>query len=469
MSSVSTRPILRTHAVFASCLAFLVVAAGLAVLPFADASLPPLPILFPISYTTIFVCSTLTVFLLLLQFSAMPKHGMVLLGSAYVFLSVSALLQLLVMSGLARVLGVANPQPLPWLWVFFHSGFSLLLGLSRLVPDKVKHPERISSRVAVAMAMPLLLSVALGILLVHHSDHLPVLMIGDRRTPAFDRALICMNVETLGMLTIGLVAGVRDRLDMWVAVTLVVYLVDEMLAAATHSRYTVGWLASASVAMLSAMILLCTQLWEIRDLYLSLIRLNSDLEHQAFRDALTGLFSRRYFDQRFPHALEEAVAARQPLCLMLLDADHFKVCNDRYGHQAGDQFLVQLARALSAQTLRPGQFVARYGGEEFVAVLPQVGMEQAPALAESLRCAVERNFSGAGERAPARLTVSIGVACLPDFPQPVESSLLLKIADQALYEAKRAGRNCVRVRAVDSPVSVDDLRDERVKPLASRC
>jgi diguanylate cyclase (GGDEF)-like protein len=294
-----------------------------------------------------------------------------------------------------------------------------------------------------------LLASVLVVVVVRYSNNLPSLGIGDGCTPFFDTVRLCLCVETLCILAWVFYVGLRDRLDMWVCVTLIAYLVDDVLSMASHTRYTIGWFSAVAVATLSSAILLCTLMWEVRELYRTLITLNADLQQQAFRDGLTGVFSRRHFEQTLPRALEDSIAARQPFCLMLVDADHFKVCNDRYGHQTGDRFLIQLAQTMSTRISRPGQFVARYGGEEFVAVLPGVEPGRAAAIAESLRLAVEQSFTGTDDSATALLTVSIGVACLPVSSKPVDPATLLRIADEALYAAKRAGRNCVRVHAVD--------------------
>jgi diguanylate cyclase (GGDEF)-like protein len=408
------------------------------------------PLVFPIAYTTVFGCSTLTAFLLSFHFGIARKDGIVKLSSAYLFLSVVSLLQLLTMLGLARLLGITRTQPLPWLWICYHGGFPLLIGLARLVPGEDRRAG-VVSRTAGAIAVPLLLAVAIVVVLARYSDSLPTLLIGDARTLFFDTILLGLCVGTLCILALVFGAGLRDRLDMWVCVTLLVFLADDILSTASRTRYTVGWFGAVSVATLSPAILLCTLLWDVRELYRTLMTLNADLQQQAFRDGLTGVFSRRYFDQTFPRILEDMAVTVQPLCLMLFDVDHFKACNDRYGHQAGDRLLVQLAQTMSARISRPGQFVARYGGEEFAAVLPGVEPERVAAIAESLRLAVERNFAGTDDGAAARLTVSIGVASLPAASDPVDPAVLLEGADRALYAAKRAGRNCVRVHAVDLP------------------
>lgn len=219
-----------------------------------------------------------------------------------------------------------------------------------------------------------------------------------------------------------------------------------------HANRPIANLKRGRVA--ASLFLLCTLLWEVRKLYRTLITLNAELQEQAFHDGLTGVFSRRYFDQTLPLVLHDRDDARQPLSLMLIDVDHFKACNDLYGHPAGDRLLIRLARTLSQHISRPGQFVARYGGEEFAAVLPRVDSVRAAVIAEALRQAIEEDNANYDGGSVPTLTVSIGVACVPASYEPVELATLVGMADEALYAAKGAGRNCVRVYVPDSHPSI---------------
>ncbi|RDK00031.1 sensor domain-containing diguanylate cyclase [Paraburkholderia lacunae] len=464
MRSLSAQPIARAHVVFACSLAALIIVTGLIVLPFANRPLRPQPLVFPITYTAVFLCSSLTAFLLLLQFGATRRRGMFVLSSAYVFLSTIALLQLLAMLGIAGL----GAQPLPWLWVSFHAGFPLLIAIARFIPNRKERPARPATGVAMAIVTPLLITTGLGAALTYYAPHLPVLVINATLTAVFGNLLVALCVEALSILVVVLLAGLRDRLDLWLCVTVLVYLVDEMLVAATPTRYTVGWLSAAVIATLSSAILLFTLLWEVRQLYRSLITLNAELQEQAFHDGLTGMFSRRYFDQTLPLVLRDRIDARQPLCLMLIDVDHFKACNDLYGHPAGDRLLIRLARTLSQHFSRPGQFVARYGGEEFAAVLPRVDTARAADIAESLRQVIEESGTRRDDVSVPTLTVSIGVACVPASYEPVEPAALVTLADEALYAAKRAGRNCVRVHVPDSAPSVVWDRSDLSADMANR-
>ncbi|GAA3442872.1 diguanylate cyclase [Planomonospora venezuelensis] len=164
--------------------------------------------------------------------------------------------------------------------------------------------------------------------------------------------------------------------------------------------------------------------------------LRSDLAEQAVRDALTGLHNRRHLMDALCREVERAGRERSPLSVAVLDIDHFKQVNDRHGHRAGDRVLVRFAELLTAGS-RPGEIVARHGGEEFVVLFPGVTGEHALARLEELRRTVEADSVRADGR-PLSVTFSAGVAVLAPGQSPDD---LLHAADQALYAAKRGGRN----------------------------
>ncbi|MEW6760611.1 MAG: diguanylate cyclase [Pseudomonadota bacterium] len=160
---------------------------------------------------------------------------------------------------------------------------------------------------------------------------------------------------------------------------------------------------------------------------------------EAFGDHLTGLANRRAFFEAAEQELVRSRTAPRPTAVIALDADHFKAINDRHGHPGGDAVLQHLAGIL-AETFREVDVVARIGGEEFAVLLPSTDLPRAAVVAERLRAIVASSVVHFdGNR--IRYTVSAGVACLLDGEGGID--LLLKRADQALYAAKRAGRNRV--------------------------
>lgn len=170
---------------------------------------------------------------------------------------------------------------------------------------------------------------------------------------------------------------------------------------------------------------------------------NQQLKIQASTDGLTGLANRVSFDQFLAEQFGAATRARKPLALLLLDVDKFKSVNDQHGHQTGDEVLRTLGKLLSTAT-RTQDLAARYGGEEMVLVLPGTSRTTAAAVAESIRRAIaSRPVACLAITLP--ITASIGVACYEPGSPFREPAHLLKAADLAVYAAKRAGRNCVRV------------------------
>ena len=170
-------------------------------------------------------------------------------------------------------------------------------------------------------------------------------------------------------------------------------------------------------------------------------RLRADIGHalqMALTDPLTGLYNQRYLTRHLTGLLESH-QSRQ-LALLMIDVDHFKQVNDEYGHPVGDRALKAIAETLRANT-RVFDSLARYGGEEFVVVMPGTNTEAAMVAAERLRAAVEEMVFEPAPGRRCRLTASIGVADTEDAPCAPQA--LLQAADQALYEAKRAGRNRV--------------------------
>jgi diguanylate cyclase (GGDEF) domain len=179
----------------------------------------------------------------------------------------------------------------------------------------------------------------------------------------------------------------------------------------------------------------------------------AELEQLARSDGLTGLPNRRAFDEFYEREWRQAVRSKSPLSLLFIDVDFFKNYNDHYGHMKGDHVLCAVAATIDRALRRPRDFVARYGGEEFIIVLPETDLAAARALAETIRKAVidlriEHELS-----CFRTATVSIGVAGVG----PVQGSsraTLLEAADAALYQAKAAGRNCIRTSEESLPGSL---------------
>lgn len=167
------------------------------------------------------------------------------------------------------------------------------------------------------------------------------------------------------------------------------------------------------------------------------------LAYTAKTDALTQVANRRHFDEFLARVWDMSIRQGTPLALMLMDVDHFKAYNDRYGHQAGDQCLCSVAQTLAGTMRRPGDLVARWGGEEFAVVMTDTPLDQACAAAERARQAVQdRGMGHAASSCASVVTVSIGVASV-EAGDGMTMAEFVRHADSALYAAKALGRNRV--------------------------
>ncbi|WP_029933576.1 diguanylate cyclase [Thiomicrospira pelophila] len=174
------------------------------------------------------------------------------------------------------------------------------------------------------------------------------------------------------------------------------------------------------------------------------LKLKTDLlEEMSHVDGLTHIANRRHFDEMMKKEARRVTRISQPLSLIMLDIDYFKNFNDNYGHGLGDECLIQVAKAMRGIIQRPSDLLARYGGEEFAVILPETPLEGALKVAQALRETIENlAFPHAYSKVADHVTISLGVAS-NERDQKISVENLLKQADQALYKAKKAGRNQV--------------------------
>jgi len=166
---------------------------------------------------------------------------------------------------------------------------------------------------------------------------------------------------------------------------------------------------------------------------------NKELQELSVKDGLTGLHNRRHLKETLASELARAERHRHPFAVLMIDLDHFKQYNDSLGHPAGDRLLVRIAQ-IFRESIRTVDYAARYGGEEFLVLLPESPPEAAMGVAERIRAMVATDTCG-GAHETGRVTVSIGIAVYPKSGHTAEA--LIARADEALYEAKRRGRNRV--------------------------
>jgi diguanylate cyclase (GGDEF)-like protein len=173
-----------------------------------------------------------------------------------------------------------------------------------------------------------------------------------------------------------------------------------------------------------------------------LAKANAQLQALSEQDPLTGIANRRRLDAYLKLELHRASRNKSPLSLIMIDIDHFKPYNDHYGHQQGDECLVAVGKVIAETATRPTDLAARYGGEEFAVVLPETDREGALAVAHRIReqvlsLAIPHEKSQVADR----VTLSIGVSCVEADGAWATDKALIESADQALYQAKCAGRN----------------------------
>jgi two-component system, cell cycle response regulator len=192
----------------------------------------------------------------------------------------------------------------------------------------------------------------------------------------------------------------------------------------------------------------CAAMLRIKNLQDQLRATQHKLEEQSITDGLTGLKNRRLFDERLEEEFRRAQRYSDPVSLIMVDLDHFKEVNDRFGHQMGDTVLREAAACIRA-SIRDPDICARYGGEEFAVILPKTHLSGALAVAERIWRELGAKVyhqqvpaSGATGAVELRVTASIGLAFFPS-KDITTASTLVKFADEALYQAKRSGRNTI--------------------------
>jgi diguanylate cyclase (GGDEF)-like protein len=178
-----------------------------------------------------------------------------------------------------------------------------------------------------------------------------------------------------------------------------------------------------------------TMVTHLREGREELAAINVALETLSVTDGLTGLFNHKHLMETLGNEVARARRHKHPLSILMIDVDHFKEYNDRFGHQMGDTLLAEIA-ALFKRTTRSIDYAARYGGDEFLLLLHEVGSVDAMQLADRVRSAVASATFGPGD---TKVTVSIGVASCPEHGDTAEA--VIASADAGLYKAKRGGRN----------------------------
>jgi len=336
-----------------------------------------------------------------------------------------------------------TPSMAPYFYIFWHGGFPVLLGAA-WAPwparwTKLTPPARRTLLTVLMVGGTTLGGAALVAGLAAAAHRLPVLISG------FDTSRMTSLTApfTIPLVVLALawtVYGTRDRNgpERWSSVAVLVCLLDLVLTYAARSRWSLGWYAGRTLTILAAGVVLVAMLASFR-------RLKAQAEHDAVFDALTGLLNRRGLYTALDQLVARARRSGSPLGVVSFDLDFFKLVNDRFGHEAGDNILAEIGRQMALESRR-GDVMARVGGEEFLALLPDTDLHETGVVAERIRERVAQMAVPAGQHP---MTVSLGATALE--ADDANGAMVLRRADRALYEAKEAGRN--RVVSLESLTS----------------
>lgn len=439
----------------------------LAALPFVRTPLAQVPAFIPIYVTALVIFDLVTAVLLFGQFSALRSPELLILAAGYLFTATVTMAYALIFPGLFAPAGLlgSGAQTSSAMFMFWHAGFPLLpIAFARskrrhAAPGAPAHWLQGKARwpiLSVIGGMLALVSAFTAVATLGH-DLLPVFLRGNQTTELGRWVLIGIWLLSLLALWTLWRSKPHSVLDVWLLVVMCVWLFDLALAAVFNTgRYDLGWYAGRIYGLLAAGLLLMLLLSENTRHYARLVRLSADLGaandkllQLSLQDGMTGLSNRRAFDQYLAEQMAISTRHQRAMALVLLDVDHFKRYNDHHGHHAGDECLRQVGAALQRCCQRPGDMAARYGGEEFALILPDTDSTGAVHIAESARQSIARLLIAHPQCASGYLTISVGAAATMG-PGPANAAQLIKAADEALYQAKQAGRNRV-VLAENSP------------------
>jgi len=235
----------------------------------------------------------------------------------------------------------------------------------------------------------------------------------------------------------------RTPEQLWLIVGMFAACFDVWLTFHGTSRFSLGWYVSKVAGVFTSMVVLVSLFRELSQLYRRVYQTNIVLSALANQDGLTSLANRRRFDEILQAEWARAQRYNQPISLLMIDVDHFKKFNDRFGHLDGDDCLRVIGKVLRDCSKRPDDLAARYGGEEFAMVLPFTSASGADALARRICLVLGELAIPHPDVKAGVVSVSIGVATIVPNAEMLPEKVI-SAADGALYLAKEAGRNCVR-------------------------
>ncbi len=413
--------------------------AGAAATPFARDALFPVPGYMLAFGTTMVVTNLILASLLISRGKAEDDGATVLLGATYLFVGLIFLPMTAAFPG-ALVPGalIGTTYSAIWIWTIWHAGFGLgVIGHSACGSSiQAASPGATFWAVAAAVAtVSICATVGVEMLPRFFGDPMEGMFTGPGE--AIGWTLLAID----GLAVAATARRAHESSErLWLVVAMTAACVDIWLTFKSGARFSVGWYLGKVGSLATTMVVLIALVNNLSSVYRKVRAANEALANLAKIDGLTGIANRRGFDEALEAESRRAARARQPLALLMVDVDHFKLYNDHYGHQQGDECLRAVATVLATAMKRPGDHVSRYGGEEFAVLLP--GTDQRGALLVANRIIMgiaEMAIEHMGAPSSA-VSVSVGVAG-GDGRNP---AALVRLADGALYAAKRGGRACVR-------------------------
>jgi diguanylate cyclase (GGDEF)-like protein len=460
--------------IVASTIAFLALA------PFARVSLGPVLPFIPIYQSALLVNDFITAAFLLGESRISCSGDLRLLAGGYLFCALISSVHALSFPGLFTPNGLlgAGPQTTAWLWMMWHGGFPVFV-IAYASYSRKRDTTHGTASAMITAASVVVAVAGLTLLATAGQRLLPQIMQGNSYSPAL--TVVVSGVWLLNLFALLLLSRRKPYsvLDLWLIVTMCAWLFDVALSAMLNgSRYDLGFYAGRIYGLLAASFVLVMLLHASGKLYLQLHTLREgdhakaiELHRLSTNDQLTGIANRRAFDDALNQEWRRLMRHGAMLSLLMIDVDFFKRFNDAYGHVAGDRCLRAVGQVIGGKARRAGELAARYGGEEFAVLLPHVNLADARKLGEVICAAVRgQNIPNEKSEVASCVTVSIGAATISDLPElaatlsrkgtlPSASmpgaTVLIEMADQALYQAKVAGRNRVVIAgAIDETDAV---------------
>ncbi|TYA11544.1 GGDEF domain-containing protein [Paenibacillus faecis] len=467
-SQITDIPSNRNQRRLAVLLALFISALSVAALPFGTKILPSFEPFLPILISWFIFGDLLTAFILFSQFRASGVPSLLVISCTYLYIGIITALHILTFPGVFSEEGMlgANNQSAGWLWIFWHGGFPagilIYLYVGIRYPQPLESKKDISFYTAIGLFLTFLSAFLSFEFATDGADHMPrIIDVGSYRS-ILDLGIgpVLGGLNLLVMALVLLRFRTRSVLHLWIAIALLALFLDTLLTVFAGTRYSLGWYLARVNSVISATVVLCSAVSEVNRLFIRLSdqhkqllesgrkleKANEELLRLSSLDGLTEIPNRRRLDEIISWELVFPEERQTPLSLLILDVDCFKAYNDHYGHLGGDHVLKKIARTISAEVKPYFGFAARYGGEEFAVLLSGLDVQGTFAVAERIRTAVERlEIMHAGSASGGKVTISIGGHCLAPF-QGVDQDELIYLADQCLYEAKDAGRNCCIIK-----------------------